>query len=139
MKQPMKLNAAEFSTVVWYWTAPVGQSPEDLLAPEYWQHVARQLRPGHEIRVVAEDRTFWSHLFVREVGKMQAKVSVISSVQFDPVESEDDDADYTVKWRSPKSFYGVFRKSDGECLEDKFQTKEAAHVWAIQNAARMAA
>lgn len=140
MKQPMILALTEHSTVIWHHTVPVGQSFEDTLEPSYWQHVAARLRPGHEIKIAAEDRTFWGHLFVRDTGKLEAKVGVISKVSFDHVADNDsDDADTFVKWRSPSTLYGVFRKDDKECLHDGFATKEAALVWAASRAENLAA
>ena len=140
MKQPMKLNPTEYETVVWHWTLPIGQKIEDMLEPSYWQHVTMQLRPGHEIKVAAEDRTMWAHLFVRSVGKREAVVSVIHSQTFgkDIVEQEDD-TDTFVKWRGPKVKFGVFRKSDNECLHDGFDTKEDAYAWAVNREKGMAA
>lgn len=139
MKQPMKLAPTEYATVVWHWTLPVGQSVDDLLKPSYWQHVTAQLRPGHEIKVASEDRTVWAHLFVRDVGKMEATVAVLHSVNLGAEIERGDDADTFIKWRSPQSKFAVFRKSDNECLQDGFETKEAAGVWAAQRETGMAA
>lgn len=135
MKQPMTLQLQEHSTVVWHVTLPVGQEVKDALAPSYWQHVAHQLRPGHEIMIAAEDRTEWAHLFVRDVGKQEAVVAVITSEKFSDKIEMGDEAQTTVKWRSPQSKYGVFRKTDNECLQDGFETKEAAYTWAAQREA----
>lgn len=139
MKQPMKLSPSEFATVVWHWTLPVGQSLDDVLDPAYWQHVTAQLRPGHEIKIASEDRTIWAHLFVRDVAKMEATVAVLHSVTLGEDVDQGEDSDTFVKWRSPQSKYGVFRKSDQECLQDKFETKEAALTWAAQRESGLAA
>lgn len=139
MKQPMKLDPTEYATVVWHWTVPAGQSLADLLEPAYWQHVTQQLRPGHEIKASAEDRTFWGHLYVRSVGKAEAKVSEIHSVSFDAVSDQEDDDETYIKWRSPKSKFAVYRKSDDELLKDGFEAKEDAQVWAVNRNAVMAA
>lgn len=146
MKLPMKLTPTEYGTVVWHLNSPAGQTIEDILKPEYWQHVTRQLRPGHEIKVSSEDRTMWAHLLVRDVGKMEAKVAVIHKVEFGSKEDAEidadagaDDAEFKVKWRSPASKYGVFRASDEECMQDGFETKEAAAMWIAERAKSMAA
>lgn len=140
MKQPMKLTPAEFATVVWHITMPAGQSLDDALKPSYWEHVAGQLKPGHEVKVSSEDRTFWAHLFVRDVSRREATMGVINKVSFGKAIAENDEADTFIKWRGPQLKFGVFPKEEGaDCLQDGFETKEAALVWATQRQASLAA
>ncbi len=140
MSKPINLTSAEFNTVVWYHTAPAGTDLKEMLEPAYWQHVTKQLRPGHEIKVTTEDRAIWAHLMVRDVRKLEANVAVIVEVSFkgEKIEATEDVA-FEVKWRSPSSRFGVFRKEDGECMQDGFETKESGFEWIAERAKSMAA
>ena len=140
MREPMKLNPAEYSTVMYYYEAPVGVTLEDVTRPMFWQHVTSQLKPGHEVKVVSEDRSFWAHLLVRDVMRHEVFMGVIMSATFeDDIEASGDEDDTYVKWRSPSTRYGVFRKADDECLQDGFETKVAAAKGAATRQATMAA
>jgi hypothetical protein len=132
MKKPTQLKTAEFSTLVYHHYAQAGETLEDVTAPSYWQHVASQLKPGHEIKVVAIDHSFYAHLFVKSVGKQEANVAVLLHSDLTKVKGEtpSEELDVFVKWINPAHKYGVFRKSDNEQLEHGFDDKEAAFTWA---------
>lgn len=132
MNEPMKLHPVEYATVVWHHTMKPGQPLDEALKPTFWKHVTAQLRPGHEIKVVAEDGTFWAHLYVRSVGRGEVVVALIHATAFDAATAEPEGLDAYVRWRNPSLKYGVFRKSDDECLRDKFDTKQDAYSWAAE-------
>ncbi|WP_456389741.1 hypothetical protein [Profundibacter sp.] len=143
MKYPMNLSLVEHETVVWHHTIPAGEPFENVTNPSYWQHVVSRMRPGHEIKISAEDRTFCALLFVRDVGKHEARVAVVWRVDFDEDDEftggVDDSDDTYIKWRGPALRFGVFRTSDEECIKDKFETKDAAMIWVSARAKEMAA
>jgi hypothetical protein len=66
------LKVASSVRNVWQITAPGETKPEDLLAPGYWAHVARQLRMGDRIEVLAADASWYAELRVMEVGRKEA-------------------------------------------------------------------
>lgn len=43
---------------------PGTTTQEDLVNHEFWRHFASKIPAGSEIRVVADDQTFWAHLYV---------------------------------------------------------------------------
>ena len=53
-----RFGLAETKRNQWFATVPEGVTPEDLLRPDYWAHVARSLRPYDEI-IVANDNCEW--------------------------------------------------------------------------------
>jgi hypothetical protein len=132
MKKPTQLKTAEFSTLVYHHYAQAGETLEDVTAPSYWQHVASQLKPGHEIKVGAIDHSFYAHLCVKSVGKQEANVAVLLHSDLTKTDGEipSEELDVFVKFINPAPRYGVFRKSDNEKLEHGFHEKEDAWKWA---------
>lgn len=56
--QESDFASLEFVRNDWRYVAPHGVPLETVKAPEYWSHVARKLRRGDTIEVLAEDNTF---------------------------------------------------------------------------------
>lgn len=69
---PHGLKPAETVRNVWHVTALAGTKPEDVLDPGYWAHVARLLRMGDRIEVLAADSSWYAELRVMEVGKKES-------------------------------------------------------------------
>jgi len=66
------LKLAETVRSVYQITATAETKPEDLVKPEYWTHVARKLRMGDRIEVMAADATWYAELRVMEVGRKES-------------------------------------------------------------------
>jgi hypothetical protein len=62
--QNSRLTPAEFKRTIFYASPSVGTSPDDLLSPDYWRHVRRNLAPGNKIEAFAEDGSFYVELIV---------------------------------------------------------------------------
>ena len=56
---PTRMTEAEYRRTVYVATAHANTNPEDLLAREYWSHVAEKLKPWDHIEVRANDGGFY--------------------------------------------------------------------------------
>lgn len=141
MQQPTKLMFAEYAVVTHFHSPKMGVTMEDMQNPSYWAHVARDLRPGHKIEVLAEDMSYWAMLIVRDVGRVEASVAPLQVVDLDGGAelAKDGDDGLEVKWRGPHAKFSVIRKDGGDILKDGFQTKDAAAQWRSNRNKNMAA
>jgi hypothetical protein len=124
-------NSAHYRT---HYAAVVGA--DDSLAivttPEYWIHVARQLRRMDVIDILPEDESYYAELLVLSTGTGYAKVMVLRHVELAEVEEENAEAQTIVKWNGPHSRWVVIRKSDNFLLQEKLADKPAALAFAAQ-------
>lgn len=138
--KPTKLFSAEHAVVVYYHAPEFGVSLDDTLKPDYWTHVAKSLRVGHRIEMMAADGSWWAMLLVRAVGRHEAVVQALQHVELgEPVSVEIADSAYEIKWRGPARKYGIVRKSDGEVIREDIPVKEQAVQWLQNHMKSMAA
>lgn len=138
--KPTKLLLAEHALVLWHHVPEFGVTFDALLERGYWAHVAKSLRVGHRIEVMAPDGAWWGNLLVRAVGPNEAAVQPLQFVQLGAAETvASADMPYEVKWRGPARQFGVVRKDDGSVVKDGFQIKEDAARWAVNHLKAMAA
>lgn len=127
---PTKLQQAEHEVVCYYHYPDTGTTLEDVLQPEYWSHVARNLRTGHRVEIFAADGSYWAMLIVRAAGTRDAVVQTLQHVELGP---QSDivvaPSAYEVKWRGPSKKWGVVRREDNEVIRDEFAVKEQAAKW----------
>lgn len=108
-------------------TPEIGTPIEAVMSPAYWAHVSAKMAAWDEIRVIAEDGSYFLELLVRDVGHLYAKVALKASpIEFDK-EVVEVPQGYEIKWRGPVSKFGVVRGTD--VLKDKFVDKGEARAW----------
>lgn len=112
---------------------------EEVCKPEYWIHVARQLRRMDVIDVLPEDESYYAELLVLSTGTGYAKVMVLREVKLAEAEEENADAQTIVKWNGPHARWAVIRKSDKAVLQDRIQDKVQAQTFAAQYERKIAA
>lgn len=140
MQVPTKLTPADYAVTVYFHSPEFGVSLKDIQKPEYWVHVARQLRPGHRIEVLASDETYWAMLIVRAVGRTEAVVQVLQEVKLGKSEAPADaESPFEIKWRGPTKKFSAVRKSDGAVVKEDMQTREQADQWLKNHLKTMAA
>ena len=138
MTQPTSLHDAAFSVPTLFHAPSPGTTLEDVLAPEYWAHVAATLRAGARIELLAQDGAWWAMLLVRAAGKTDAKVQALQYVELGQREAVTVGG-YEVKWRGPARKWGIVRTSDLSVLQDGFAVKEEAADWMAGHLATLAA
>lgn len=126
--------------MVYFVTADEGTTIEDVLKPTYWAHVTRGLLPGHEIKVMCADGSWWAHLLVRSAGTTQATVHKMNYIEFKAAEnSAAADSPFTTKYRGPSHMHCVVRKEGGAVERSNFATNDDALAWIAAQAKAMAA
>jgi hypothetical protein len=122
-------------------TPPAGTTLEEMLAPDYWAHVARRMTPYDVIEVVPEDGSFYARLFVLNSDTLWAKVAVLEHVKFGEAASKPAAIDaFEVKFGGPNAKWRVHNKADNSLVSnDSFQSRQDAEKWIEQHAKVMAA
>lgn len=141
---PSALQTGEFAKMVWVATAEAGTPIETVLDPMYWSHVAKTLKPWHEIDVRAGDGSWLVRLVVRDAGPMWAKVELLAAHEFEAKAGADvvmpaaAEGRYIVKWRFGAK-WSVLRLGDNAVMIDGLATKDEAALWLTQHVAKVAA
>lgn len=137
--QPTRLLPIEtaIQTLVWK-GAPADTSPEDLLVPTAWAHVAKALLPGSHIIVQPEGLAWEAELIVISSGGTFAKVRMIRLTELNGADKAQEGA-IGVKWNGPKHRFVVFHTSDNSVIRTGFDDREAAETWAKAHQMAMAA
>ncbi len=121
-----RIRPAEYDRLVWSVTPEPSISFDEILKPEYWTHVAKQLLPGARIEVVPEDKSYFAELFVRSQTDTSVNVSVLRHVKFDDTAKPADNADpYEIKHRGGAG-WSVIRKADKTVVFEKGQSRVEA-------------
>lgn len=144
---PPKIHESRFATAeakrnVWFITPSEGTEFDEILAPVYWSHVARRLRPGDMIEVVPDENSYKAFLVVIDAGPNWAKVILDRKIELTKPSGRaagDASDDFSVEWKGPHYKFSVIRKADGQVVEKGFQQRDDAHRWIATNATRMKA
>ena len=116
----------------WDVTTERGTTVEDLLCPEYWAHVAANLRPHDQIHAISEDGSWYARLIVINADRLWAKLHVLEkhdlSASREDMPQAQEEA-YEVVWLSAMAKYAVIRRADRAALKEGFQTKLEAFQW----------
>ena len=138
--KPTRLQLAEHASIVYYHVPEFGVALDDLLAPSYWTHVAKDLRPGNRIEVLSPIGDWWAMLIVRNVTRIEAAVSVLDHVQLEEAPAAaTPDQPYRIQWRGPSAKWGIVRNADGGVVTDGMASREMAEQWLKNHEKAMAA
>lgn len=143
MSQALLNNRFKLSEHVrqfWHVTPRPEDAPESLLDPKWWVHVARNLKVGDRIEVLAENREWFAEAICLDAGVWGAKVAFthgpMKLTNDATIEAPDE---YEIKWAGPSAKFRVIRKKDNKVLKDECQTKEEAASWVKSHKNAMAA
>lgn len=123
-----RFKQAEFVRVVFAVTPEHGAKPEDLLVPDYWMHVARDLKPGAVIEACPESREWFAQFFVLACGPNWAKLALLFKVDFEAgaADPEAGEAKHKIEYKGSIKQWCVIRLSDSQVIKDELPTKEEA-------------
>lgn len=101
----------------------------DLMAPEFWSHIASRLRRFQRVEVLNECGRWLSEVCVADCGRVWARVVVMWTVSLEGASSDEADprSAYKIEYRAP-DHYRIKRISDGAVVEKGFTTKRDAEV-----------
>jgi hypothetical protein len=122
-----RFQLAEHTRAIYFVTVETHIKPEDVLKPDFWRHVASQLRPYDEI-VVATDSCEWRmELLVCDVWHCGVRVVEQNRVDMTAEEEGGNDVadDLRVKWRGPVNRWCVVR-TDGVIMRGGLENKNTA-------------
>lgn len=131
---PTRFQADEFARTCWCARPEPGTTPEQVMNPMYWSHVAGRLRPYSEIVVIPEGGAYYLRLLVTSVSKVDAVVVPLqfkdlrSTVQVVPSGTNPLE-DYELKYVNPTVKWRVMRKADKQVLKDGLENEKVATDW----------
>jgi hypothetical protein len=107
---------------------PMGTTVEDLTKPALWVNVGRDLSIGDEIRVVAEDHSFYAKLLVSHAVGSQVLMKVISLTEFGKSSEQISkiESPFFVELRGRKRWCLVER-STGSIIKEQIASESLAH------------
>jgi hypothetical protein len=127
------LRAAESKRVVYRIDLAADVKVEDLLLPDFWVHVSRQMRVDDRIEVMACERKWFAELTVLEVSKAGnggARVAyIVGPVALTNAAEVEKPATHEIRWGGPKGQWQIMRVSDKAVVKGGIETKEAASTW----------
>lgn len=131
-----RIRPAEYDRTIFAVVPELGTSLDAMLAPEYWAHVAKNLKPGSRIEVTAEDGSWFAELYVRRASANAALVVVLRHYEFTngkaaQPEAASEHADFTVKFRGGAG-WSVVRNSDKAIMFENGKTREQAESWVAE-------
>lgn len=130
---PARLKLAEHAISNWVACVEQGVKREDLMKPEYWSLIAPKCKPWDQIKVLADDGTFYGEYLVLSCGRAWVKVFEMKFVNLTSSDVSVTQADaqdgYTVKWRGPHAKWSVIRDKDASVIHDGEAAEDAAGLW----------
>lgn len=99
----------------------------DILRKAFWSHVARTLRPGDRIDVLADDSSWFMELVVRASNGTEAEVGELRYVTFDAIAARNPD-DYEIAKKGPAK-WRITRKIDNVVVKEGLESEGAALAW----------
>ena len=121
------LKQAEFTRTVFTAKPEPGTTLDEMLAPEFWAHVAKTLKPGDRIEVTAGDNEWFAELMVRSTTANEAKVFLMRQVSFATPQAESGEVE--IKHRG-RAGWSVVRKSDKAIQFEGGETRADAEAFA---------
>lgn len=132
---PGDLKRSEFARTEYVAAIASGTTIEQLEEPQFWSHVARDLRRTDKIVAIAEDGSYYAELIVTSTGVGFVKVRTLFHVPLEEASDEDGDGEREPLCRIkhlPGQKWSVQRLSDGMWIKKGFEDREAARAYMIQ-------
>lgn len=129
-----RMSLHESRVLRYHFIADANTSPDDILEPAFWAHVAAKFQEYSELVVYREDWAWRADLVVREAGANWAKVELIDSVRFGEHEIKGQAGivqGYSIKWAGSFAKWRVIRDADGQVICEKHNTKGDAEAWLV--------
>jgi hypothetical protein len=130
--KPTNLREADHYRTTWHITLDPSETLQSCLQPDFWQHIARRLRPLSEIIVYAHDFAWRATLLVRSAAPTSARVVLLTFIDLDAAEAEGrtlaPDATLATTWKGPSAKHAIIRKGDKSIVEQGFETKADAEI-----------
>lgn len=80
VKKPTNIEESTYARSIYQVKPEISATVKDLLEPDYWAHVAKQLRAGDRIEAVPDDRHYYAEFFVLAASTNWAKLILLREV-----------------------------------------------------------
>jgi hypothetical protein len=80
VKKPTTIEESTYARTIYQVKPEITVTVEDLLQPDYWAHVAKQLRAGDRIEAIPDDRHYFAEFFVLAASTNWAKLVLLREV-----------------------------------------------------------
>jgi len=130
-----RFKETEFVRTIWCATVPSDVTRKDLLKPEFWSHIAGEVKSGDLIDVRIDDESFFAQYYVKACTRTYVQVFELHWFDLSNAETEKlekDMEEYEYKYRGPYAKHSILRKSDSSVMIDKLDTKDAAIKWLFE-------
>jgi len=136
--KPMNFKVQTQGQVYQHWVAIVPDDMEthELLKPEFYVHVSKNIMDDDLVEVIAEGkqwREFYRvHYIDRPKGEHADPIVHMKLERPRNVSIYDDEKvpdGFDVRWKGPQTKWAVLRSSDNRVLEEKLDTKPQAVAW----------
>lgn len=127
-----RFETAQAARNLWCVTTEPGTTKEQIMQPDFWAHVARQMQPFDKIEVRCDDSSYYGEFIVLDVGRNEARIREINfvSLEYKPELIEQTSmSGLEPAWRGPKLRWCVERKHDKARLVDGLADKADAYTW----------
>ena len=139
-----RIKEAGYDRNLWVITTEMGVTRKDLLKPDYWSHVAMQLRPYDRIEARTDDGVYFAEYLVLASDRTFAKVKELSwhsltSKDVALTQAEMDAKEqYRYSYRGANLKHSIIRTSDNQVVTEKHDSKESAMLWLKEHEKAMA-
>jgi hypothetical protein len=130
--QAIRRTLAEQRRNIWHIEVDAGIEPNEMLAPSYWAHVAREFRQADRIEAHAEDGAWFAEFLVQDAGTNWAKVACLRAVKLETINPDRRGVilpGHTVGFGGNFAKWRVVRDVDKHVLRDKFPSEGDAFAW----------
>ena len=127
---PGRLKPAEYVRSPFRVEPAAGAALEDVMAPDYFAHVASKLRAGDRLEIMPECMSWYAEALVVDATRLSARIAILTGpLELDVGERVLADDGYEARWISPALRFGVFRRSDEHLMIKNLETKADAEKW----------
>jgi hypothetical protein len=127
---PGRMRLAEYDRQDWVANIEADVTVDEILVPEFWAHMAAQLKPYDHIEARAEKGEWVADLVVLGCDRTWAKVALKAKYNLTTKDVSLSHAQkHTVEWKGPQHRWGVIRTSDSAMVKSGFQEKGEAALW----------
>lgn len=124
VRKPLKKEQAEYTRIIWSVEPENTVEVEDMLKPDFWAHISREMRSGHRIEVMPPDKHYFAEFFVMAASINWAKVILLRKVDLIGKDDDTEVSGFSVEWAGPTDKWRV--KNGLEVISKGHQDKEAA-------------
>ena len=129
MVPPNRCQMAEHGRNIFLITAETGEFPGDFLQPEFYAHVAKDMRPMDHVEIRTDDGTYWAELLVTEAAANWAKVHLLREAKLQPAGDQPTDKRFRIEWKGPHLKHCVIRAKDSSVIHSGDALRKDSMTW----------